>query len=343
MRKLKYLKIKQKNKQDKNRNNGQPLGIKKYANVNKIVGFTLIEIMISLTLSLILITGVLKVFISMKVTSTKSTLIGELQGNARFALNVLTHDLRMQNFWGDLAGDLHANKLMTIPTALSNSCKEHGIFQSGFPSKAYHFNALWGGSANSSTLMGCIFDARVNGSGVAYSEFIQIKRVIADPVKIRDPKYYYLTANSRIAEIHSGSVAPLSVKDGRTWQYQNHIYYVREDEQGSNKIPVLMFGRIINNKMHFSPLIDGVESIAFSYGIDATGDSRVNHYIDIEQLQARPNSHVVAAKVFVLVRAALPDSQYKNTNQYQLGSKLFQANDNFHRLLVSSTVNLFNH
>ncbi|MGB0937196.1 MAG: PilW family protein [Colwellia sp.] len=315
----------------------------KHSHVKKIVGFTLIEIMISLTLTLVLITGVLKVFTSMKVTSSKSTLIAELQGNGRFALNVLTNDLRMQNFWGDLAGDLHANKLMAIPIGLSNSCKDKGVAQSSFPSKTHHFNALWGGSADSSTLMNCIFDARVNSSGVAYSEFIQIKRVIADPVQITDPKYYYLTANSRIAEIHSGAVAPSSVKDGRTWQYQNHVYYVREDGQGSHKIPVLMFGRIINNKMHFSPLIDGVESIAFSYGIDATGDSRVNHYIDIERLLTQPNSSVVAVKAFVLVRSALPDSQYKNTKQYQLGSKLFQANDNFHRLLVSSTVRLFNH
>lgn len=315
----------------------------KHSHVRKLVGFTLIEVMVSLTLTLILITGVLKVFTNMKVTSTKSTLIAELQGNARFALNVLTNDLRMQNFWGDLAGDLHANKLMAIPIGLSNSCKEKGVVQSSFPSKTHNFNALWGGSADSSTLMSCIFDARVNSSGVAYSEFIQIKRVIADPVQITDPKYYYLTANSRIAEIHSGAVTPSSVKDGRTWQYQNHVYYVREDGQASHKIPVLMFGRIINNKMHFSPLIDGVESIAFSYGIDATGDSRVNHYIDIDQLLTQPNSSVVAVKAFVLVRSALPDSQYKNTKQYQIGSQLFQANDNFHRLLVSSTVRLFNH
>jgi type IV pilus assembly protein PilW len=149
---------------------------------------------------------------------------------------------------------------------------------------------------------------------------------------------------------------------------------VREESQGDNMVPVLMQGRILSNKMQFSPIIDGVESIAFVYGIDTTGNGSVNQYIPTDKmteslwnntyavtsknltdtrLLSADNqlisvnhqpvfSTIVAVKVYVLVRSLLPDKQYTNTNTYQLGDSTFVANDHYHRLLFSTVVNLYN-
>ena len=74
-------------------------------------GFTLVELLISLTLGLVLVSGVLSVFVGMRSTAMQTSTIGELQENGRFALSVLSNDLSMQNFWGDFAGNLQAPNL----------------------------------------------------------------------------------------------------------------------------------------------------------------------------------------------------------------------------------------
>ena len=61
-------------------------------------GFTLLEILISLSVGLILVGGVMSAFVGMRTTSAETSSIGELQENGRFALNILTDDLLRQDF-----------------------------------------------------------------------------------------------------------------------------------------------------------------------------------------------------------------------------------------------------
>jgi type IV pilus assembly protein PilW len=337
-------------------------------------GFTLVELLISLTLGLVLVSGVLSVFVGMRSTAMKTSTIGELQENGRFALSVLSNDLSMQNFWGDFAGNLHASNLTSVPPAIVNNCNEAVHNNTAFPSNNSHFKSLWGQSVSSNNPIGCFTDGRVNNATKPHSELIQIKRVIGQPQHSTNPKFFYLTTNSQHGQIHAGGEAPNVILNSRTWLYQNHLYYVREESQGDNMVPVLMQGRILSNKMQFSPIIDGVESIAFVYGIDTTGNGSVNQYIPTGKMTESlwnnayavtpknlTNAHlvstdnqlasadeqpvfstIVAVKVYVLVRSLLPDKQYTNTNTYQLGDSTFVANDHYHRLLFSTVVNLYN-
>ena len=54
------------------------------------------------------------------------------------------------------------------------------------------------------------------------------------------------------------------------------------------------------------------------------------------------NSRIISAKIYVLARSVKPDNKYKNTNSYQLGDLKVTFNDNYRRLLFSSTVSLYN-
>ncbi|WP_274620351.1 PilW family protein [Colwellia maritima] len=53
-------------------------------------------------------------------------------------------------------------------------------------------------------------------------------------------------------------------------------------------------------------------------------------------------SRIIAVKVYVLARNILPDNDYTNNNTYQLGDLPMTFNDNYRRLLFSSTVTLYN-
>ncbi|MCG6969684.1 MAG: PilW family protein [Gammaproteobacteria bacterium] len=68
--------------------------------VKKQSGMTLIEIMIALTLSLVLIGGVIQLFLTSKQTFNMNEAMARVQESGRFALDTISRDLRMAGFQG---------------------------------------------------------------------------------------------------------------------------------------------------------------------------------------------------------------------------------------------------
>lgn len=307
-------------------------------------GFTLIEIFISLAIGLALFAGILSIFVGMKTTTQETATYGELQENGRFALSVISDDLLKQNFWGDYTGTLDRSMLNAVPSAPGDECVGEGLNNGTFPATIGHFRTLWGKTVANSSIMGCINDAKVA------SDIIQLKRVIAEPLTISTNDNYYLVSNLSEAEIFTGTVIP-EVSNSQVWEYQHHIYYIREEAQGSNTVPVLMQGWL-TKKMAFAPIIDGIERIRFMYGIDTdapdtSGYGIVNTFLSADNMTLTQwdngnNNRILAVRIYVLARSILPDNKYTNNNTYKLGDSPVTFNDNYRRLLFSSTITLYN-
>jgi len=310
-------------------------------------GFTLLELMISLAVGLVIFAGVLSVFVGMKTTAKETSNYGELQENARFAISVLTDDLLQQNFWGDYTGPLNFSSLDAVPVATGVECAGGGTNNGTYPSAVGHFRTLWGetSTALGVTSMNCINDA------AADSDIIQLKRVNSNPI-VGAPanNFSYFVANADNGAVYTlplvdPAVIPI-IKNSRTWQYQHHIYYVRAG------IPVLMQWRL-TTQMSNQPLVDGIERIYFMYGISTVTDPTlpgfgvVNAYVSAGNMTPalwnNTNSSILAVKIYVLARSILPDNSYENENTYTLGDQApYKPADNFRRLLLSSTVTLYN-
>jgi len=310
-------------------------------------GFTLIEIVIALSIGLFLFAGVISIFIGMRTTTSETTSLGALQENARFALSVVTDDLMRQDFWGDLNLSVSFDNTIAVGLpviAVGNDCIGQGINNATFPLAVGAYRTLWGVSAINTSPIACINNAVVG------SDLLQIKRVLSLPiVGATDPSRFYLVANAGEGRIFPGGAITPVINNGRVWEYQHHIYYVTNQAQGGNNVPVLMQGRLRNvgagNAINFQPLIDGIEQIKFMYGVDNDDDGVVNGYISAVNMTNAfwDTSKVLAVKVYILARDILPDNDYINTNTYQLGDVLLPAfNDNFRRLLLTSTVTLHN-
>jgi type IV pilus assembly protein PilW len=317
---------------------------------NKQRGFSILELFISLAVGLVLLAGVLSVFVSMKTTTKQTSTYGELQENGRFALSVLTDDLLRQDFWGDYSGTFDRASLSAVPAAPTSDCTGDGVNNATFPVAAGHFRTLWGDTITSASMMSCITDAKVGTAALNnYSDIIQLKRVISTATLAADivTNQYYLNTNLSEGEVFTGGDAIPNVDNSQIWQYQHHIYYVREETQGSISVPVLMQGRLSNKAMLFVPIIDGIEMIRFMYGVDTTDDGVVNAFISADNMTQAlwnnaANSKIIAIKVYILARSITPDIKYTNTNSYLIGDETFTANDNYRRLLFSSTITLFN-
>ena len=63
-------------------------------------GFTLVELMVALTISIVLLGGVLKVYANSKQTYRVQEALSRLQENGRYAIEFLARDVRTADFWG---------------------------------------------------------------------------------------------------------------------------------------------------------------------------------------------------------------------------------------------------
>jgi len=314
-------------------------------------GFSLVEIILALSVGLVLLGGVLGVFEGLRTTTRETSSYGELEENGRFAISVLTDDLLRQDFWGDYTGTFDLSSINPVPAAPAVECIGEGVNNGTFPTAVGHFRTLWGKDVTSATPMNCITNAVVYTTP-KMSDIIQIKRVVAsplvdatnNPVTTTPPGNYYLVSNTNGGVVFAPGTVP-GVTNGQVWQYQHHIYYVKEETQGSNKVPVLMQGQL-TTKMTFSPIIDGIEVIHFMYGLDTDGDNIINAFVAAKNMTAdnwnNAGSTILAVKIYVLARNTTPDNKYTNTNTYNLGDMSFSVNDNYRRLLFTSTVTLFN-
>lgn len=323
-------------------------------------GFTLLEIFISLAIGLIIIGGTLSVFVGLKSTTTETSSMGELQENGRFAVSIITDDLLRQNFFGDFNGNLNFSNLFLVPGAPVGDCVGDGSNNGSFPAGFGGFRTLWADEVNSSTLLNsCITNAAYDSSVGFNSDIIQIKRAVAfpfpDPVTPAnlENNRYYIQSNVSSANIFGGDIGVIpSLNASRIWEYQHHIYYIREDDVGTSGevVPVLMQGRLQNaaTPISFNMLVEGIERIHYMFGVDTDNDGVVNAYLSSENMtndywDNANNVRILTVKLYVLARAIRKDNNYTNNNIYQMGSESFDANgDNYRRLLFSSTVSLYN-
>ena len=112
--------------------------------------------MVSMSVGLLLLAGVLTVFVNMRATTEETSGFGELQENGRFAVSLLAEDLLRQDFWGDYTGTFDRASLNGLaPAAPANDCTGDGVNNSTFPVTVGHFRTLWGETAAASDPLGC--------------------------------------------------------------------------------------------------------------------------------------------------------------------------------------------
>ena len=85
-------------------------------------GFSVVEMLVAMTLSLIVLAGVLAVMLSSKVTYAENERVGRIQENGRAALELMLRDLRGAGFPGcaqPIPGLFDMNNMLTSPTSVA--------------------------------------------------------------------------------------------------------------------------------------------------------------------------------------------------------------------------------
>ncbi|MCL1079324.1 pilus assembly protein PilW [Parashewanella spongiae] len=329
----------------------------KIIKIERNLGFSLVELMVSMVVGLFLTLGLFTMFRMSSTNVTTTSQFNELQENGRIALAILERDLSQTGFMGDLTGQrLTVGENITVD-ALDiddgNDCIGAGLNNRSLPVvSSVPYRMIWGYRSNvSPDSFACL------NSVVDNTDVLQVKRLIGPPTLAPNNvnrHYAGTTSNNQIIFFRGNQPAPAG-ESIRYWELSHHIYYIRNQDG----IPSLRRKTLVGDNMAGSDeqLVEGIENLRVLYGVDNQGDPSADVFVGADSVTQDlwdnapkdfgapdgPKAKIVALRIFLLVRSLERDPSYTNETTYQLGDINLNAfNDNFRRKVVSTTISLEN-
>ncbi|VAW88330.1 hypothetical protein MNBD_GAMMA16-679 [hydrothermal vent metagenome] len=300
--------------------------------MKKMQGLSLIELMVATTIGLLLTSAIIGLFASSKRAHSDSMDRGIMYENGRYAISVLSNELRLTEFWGETrASDIvNSAGLNAIVSDCTGNAAGYDIG-----------NSLWGLTTASATITTCITDAKTG------TDAFVIKHVAATPTLVAslESTRTYLMANEFLGVLFDGADTPPStvpggdVPGGQAWEYTSTLYYIREQ---SGEVPALYRKKLTGNTWGASEEIaNGIENMRLLYGVDTDLDGVADKY---DNATAASWANVVAARVYLLMRSEKASSFSPDTKTYLLGDVTVDPSpdDNYYRLVFNTSVNLRN-
>jgi len=319
-------------------------------------GFSLIELMIAVTIGLGILAGLIGVLATNSNNSRTNDRTSELMTNGRYALNSMKYELRQAGFRGytwyvDFATP-------ATPAALGqvvNECLESGATAGQFVANMRQ--GVWGADNGNPFSSTCIPDA----SYAAGNDVLVVRRAAASPTAIADLSangVYFRSTYERgqmfrgaTPPAWSGSPAPLA-----SFQMLAYVYFVSPFTVSATESPLVPALRRISlnpggatNPVMTSELVaSGIEHMQVQYGVLTTAPA--TQYLDsVTGTSFSPGftdwEAVNSVRIWILARNAAPEPGYSNTNVYVMGNQTYDfsaAPDNYRRQLFTSVVQLRN-
>ncbi len=331
-------------------------------------GFSLIELMIGITLGMIVIAGVTAVFINSNQTRNDIERANRQIENGRFASSMLADDLRMAGYLSSF--DPYTSIIMPLNpplsgasalTAIPDPCETSVTGAAGSLMNTFFIHVQGVDDATALTVPSCLSDVK------AGTDILVIRRVsscVAGPTAgsgcdaaiLGVP--YFQASNCNMA-------GELATNTGSNTDYQAYfvlstsssaftkrnldclanadyrrlfvrIYFVANNNEASDGIPTLKRAELGPSGFTIVPLVDGIENIQFEYGMDTGADGLVDVY------RSNPSSYngcagvdclfnwlrTYSVKVYVLARSTTTTTGHVDSKTYVLGKKADGTTDN---------------
>jgi len=337
-------------------------------------GFSLIELMVAVTLGLLLILAMATLLAQQNKARAELENTAAQVENGRYALSILQSDIQLAGYYGEFSGPL------AVPAALPNACETATIadIDASLALPLQGYNNV--GTTIPGTLSGCLVAGNavlVAANHVAGTDILVIRRLqAADPAalpsiadaKASNPKRIFVQTSPNGRVINRGendTSFTLLKKDGVTpadlRAYVERIYFVSpcnvyESGQstcttgadGGNPIPTLKRLELsaVGGATAFvlTPLVEGVENMQLDYGLNSVDDvgAPASPFIVAPTLAEWPE--VVAVKISLLVRNPTETFGLDDTKTYNLGlaGTVGPFNDGYKRHVYSSSVRVVN-
>ncbi|MDA7085119.1 PilW family protein [Pseudomonas sp. SA3-5] len=324
-------------------------------------GFSLIELMVAMIISLLIMGAILTLFLDVTRTNDEMAKTNVLIENGRFSLQLMQSDVQHAGFWGELDNNIDPPTAIPDPCAVAGWNAAYKTNLIGIPVQSFPDATglagcgVTGVLANSDVLMvrhanTCVKGATGCDGGSDTGWHIQVSG--CRNVGTEDP--YVIDKTTFPLRTKTCSLTPpIDLAPQR--KVVSKLYYLAN----SGGVPTLMRVELVNGAYADpQPLIEGVESFRVELGLDTKGknglpisasnpgDGSADEFKRCTALTPcvlDDLANVVAVKLYVLVRNTVATRGYTDTKAYQLGSiAVAAANDGFKRHVFSTTVRLVN-
>lgn len=327
-------------------------------------GFSLIELMVAVVISVLMLLAILQLFIDVSRTNDEMAKTNVLIENGRFSLQLMQADVQHAGFWGEMDNNIDPPTAVPDPCVVAGWNAAYKTNLIGIPVQAFPDATglascgVAGVLASSDVLLvrhanTCVKGAAGCDGGTDTGWHVQISGCrnvgTEDPYVIDKTTFPLRTKTCSL----DSPVLPADLAPQR--KVVSKLYYLAN----SGGVPTLMRVELVNGAYSTpQPLIEGVESFRVELGLDTLGKNSLpvsatnpgDGSADEFKRCTTPTTcvlddlaSVVAVKLYVLVRNAVATRGYTDTKGYQLGSTaVAAANDGFKRHVFATTVRLTN-
>ncbi|HPF28454.1 MAG TPA: PilW family protein [Steroidobacteraceae bacterium] len=338
-------------------------------------GFSVVELMVAMTLSLVLLAGALGLTYSSRVTFRENERVGRLQESGRFALELIGRDLRAAGFAGCMRGVDFINNLNTPTDLLWNFAVPLQGFESTGPgawSPAVPAEVV---SPRDDSDILVVRTAQTQAALARMLTNVPMANSLADLAIDKDPSdtlaigQPILVGDCTAASVfavsafaNAGATATVShaaggaagvgpgnstadlgpaYRDGaEVTPIDTVIYYIRDSDTVRNGVRNPSLWRIVGARPAVE-LVEGVDAMQLQYGEDTNGDRRVDTYVAADAVGNW--NRVIAISLALLVRSTEPNALEPDTQTYTLlGTPVGPFNDRYQRTMFTTTVTLRN-
>jgi len=344
-------------------------------------GFSMVELMVALVITLILLAGIGQIFLSSKKSFTIQNNLARIQENGRYAMEVVISDLRRAGYWGGNADINTISGTQSINPAATESCTiaDPSNWARMLNRSIYGLD-LSGNEkpSDSGNDYSCLKDA--GATAYVRGDVILVRYAHASAVgsitkplpcatgknTIKDcyPDEYFLRSSLFRGRLFKGSESEatdntLVAPAVRTAELVARAYYIGTSSNTSacpadGAVPSLFRVELSSSGgLTAEEVAYGVDNLQIKYGVDSSGDGIVNRYYDGDDIDStddpddKPNwEDVVATRIWLLIRAECPETGYTNDNAYAMGNESYTPADTagrgYRRKLYTSTIQLRN-
>jgi type IV pilus assembly protein PilW len=330
-------------------------------------GFSLVELMIAVTLGLIILAALTTFFVQTSDNRREMDRNTRQIENGRYAIDTMRDDIALAGFYSD------TGPLITPTWVANDACSATTPANFGFAvAPAYTAPLPVFGYANGATLPPCLTDtipsdvivvrrfntdsntvAEAAGSGNAARFFLQNSQCIDD-----DPLVPLMVATGsgaaglNLRTVNCGATA-------RLWRLREQVYFLRNcsvcpPDAGADNIPTLWRAELDpanptapSANMRMSALVEGIEQLRFDYGVDVNGDGFPDQWLRCDTAapcNAAAWANVTSVKVYVLSRNIEASPKHTDDKVYSLGlsGTVGPFNDQFRRHVYTAQIALPN-
>ncbi len=301
-------------------------------------GFSIVEMMISITIGLVIIAALTGVLASNSRSSKTNERTAELQSNGRYALDHLKRELRHAGYrgytWADPAPPAGA-------IAVTGGITECGGAGSGFVQNIRQ--GVWG--ANDSNP----FPGDCASSGYLRGDMLVIRRAANQPATALAANTFYFRSTYSSGAVFQGTVVPATVAGTpiASFALQEYVYYIGSDDADATVPALRRIALQPDGSLADEMVVSGIEHLQMQYGI-ATTDLNTQYYDANAIIGTSTDTamtdwdNVNSVRIWLLARNAKAENGYANTSTYMMGDQAYTVNDSFRRQLFTTVVQLRN-